>query len=190
MGQTTIQNAGSIMLGSAKISIGASAGSATTDIGLARNVNLTENLTKYTSQSDNGPDPINGVSRHTVNVSFELLELWPPNWITMYGSNFVTSTTGSGTYVAGTANVMSTGGGNELTNIAIKLTNNTLQSGATVQTIVVVYSATIEDGLNLAFQSDNSDDPVMATPFTFVGELDTSRSVKDQLFIVESELGA
>ena len=188
--QTTTQKAAHF-LGSALIQIGATAGVATTNVGLARNIQIAENIGKVWAQSDDSVNPLGRSSQHTVAVNFELLEFWPPYMDELRGGNFDTENEATaGTYVAGTANVISTGGETKLSPLAIKLTNNTLQSGATTQTVIVIYSATVEEGLNMALRSDNTSDPILPLPMSFSGRLDNGRSSGDRLYIIESELGA
>jgi len=188
--QTTGQHT-SFFLGSAIVTIGATAGVATTNVGLARDVQVAESIGKVWAQSDDSVNPLGRSSRHNVTVSFTLLEFWPPYIDELRGQNFDTENQATaGTYVAGTANVISTGGNTKLSPLAIKLTNNTLQSGATTQTVIVIYSATVEEGLNMALLSDNSGDPVLPLPFTLVGRMDNDRTAGDRLYFIESELGA
>ena len=188
--QTTTQHT-AYVFGSALIQIGATAGAATTNVGLARDVQVAEQIGKVWAQADDSVNPLGRSSRHTVAVSFTLLEFWPPYFDELRGQNFDTENEATaGTYVAGTANVISTGGNTKLSPLAIKLTNNTLQSGATTQTVMVVYSATVEEGLNLAMRSDNTADPILPLPFSFTGRLDNDRTSGDRLYIIESELGA
>lgn len=49
---------------------------------------------------------------------------------------------------------------------------------------VTLYSAKIQEGMTLEFPSDNADE-AMAVPFSFKGTCDTSRTVGDQLFVIE-----
>ena len=187
---TGLAHTASTVLGSAVLYYGATAGAATTNLGLARDIVVTENWTRTTSQADNGPDPINAVTRQTVTVSFSLLEFYPPAWDALRGVYFGTASTATGTYVAGTAYIYSAGGMNELDNVALKLINNTLVAGATTQTAIVVKKANIMEGLNLAFPSDNADDPILPVPFTFEGKVDTSQALGTQLMTIECELNA
>jgi len=188
---TGAAHAGTHVLGSAILSYGATAGVATTNLGLARDVVVTENWTRTTSQADNGPDPIYGVTRQTVTVTFQLLEFYPPGWDALRGIYFGVETTATaGSYVAGTANVYKTGGLFELDSVALKLLNTSFASAATVQTAIVINKANIMEGLSFAFQSDNSDDPILPIPFTFEGRVDTSLTAGTQLMTIECELGA
>jgi len=51
----------------------------------------------------------------------------------------------------------------------------------------VVYSGSINKGLDLAFKSANEADSVLEMPFEIMARLDTSRTVGDQLFYIENE---
>ena len=188
--QTTPENNNTFVLGSGIVYFGSTAAAATNSVGLVRDIVLTENFSKVSSQADNGADPVQRVARHTCTISFSLLEFWPPTFDDLRGNNFDTENASTaGTYVASTANIISTGGFSELTNIAIKIINSTMYSGATTQTAIVVYKASVDEGMNLSFISDNADDQIMPIPLTFTGILDTSRTEGDQLYIIESDMG-
>jgi len=192
--QTSIQHANSLLQGGWKMEVGASAGNLVasgTNIGIGNMVSFTENITQFTTQAGNATDPLQGVAQHTVTIEFECLEFWPPVFDEIRGENLDTENEATaGTYVAGTANIISTGGLTEITNKAFRFTNSKLVSAATVETVIIVYKAYAQTGLSFSGKSDNDEDPVMVIPFTIIGKLDTARTAGDQLFIIEAEGGA
>jgi hypothetical protein len=182
----------SALIGGFTLYTGATVGVATTNLGLGRNINITENLTTYTSQADNGIDPAHGVSRHTATITFELLEFYIPNIDAVRGTGFDTDTNPSvGTYITGgSVQALSTGGFSELTARAYKFTNYKLVSAATVETAIVFYKAYLNAGMAMTFKSDNDDDPINVYPVTLEAICDSSRAAGDQLYKIETEIGA
>lgn len=188
---TGLTKSGTLLLGSAKIEIAASVGASFTNLGLARAVNVTEQVTKFSVQADNGPTPIHGVADQTVELSFDLLEFYLPSFDEIRGGIDTQAETSAGTWITGSTTIqqMKTGGLSEMTPKVYKFTNYKMVSSATVETVIVVYSSTITEGLTLAFQADRAEDPVMPIPFRLMGELDASRTRGDQLMIIETEMG-
>jgi len=186
---TGLTASGTTVIGSALVKVAATpnALSSGTNIGLCRNIVLTENITPYTTQADNGPDPLEGVSEHTATITFDLLEFHPPTFDEIRGGDLdteVTSTAGS--YITGTVNTISTGGLTALTDKSYLFQNVKTVSGATVETVIVVYKAHLNAGMAFNFQSDNSDDPLLAVPCTLEAVCDTTRTKGDQLFLIET----
>jgi len=187
---TGATQANSWVIGSVKAEVAASALASYTTLGLGREFTVTENIEKQNVQADNGPDVVDQIGRHTVTITFTLLEFYLPTIDSIRGGIDSVGTASIGTYItSGSVHQLTTGGLAVQTPKAYKFTNSKLVSGATVSTVVVVYSTTIEQGLALAFQSDNADDPVMPIPFTLMGELDTSRTTNDQLMVLETQIG-
>ena len=188
---TALATANSIITGGWKIECAATVAATYTNMGLARNLVITENMTMYDAQADNGPDPIKGVSDHTLTISFELLEWYMASWDKARGTGFDTEGNPSvGTYVTGgSVQTLSTGGFTELNMRAWKFSNAKLVSAATMETVIVVYKAYLAGGTTLTMRSDNDTDPVNVFPVTLEAICDTSRSAGDQLFIIESEVG-
>jgi hypothetical protein len=188
---TGLTNSGTLLLGSAKIEIAASVGASFTNLGLARGVSITESLTKFSVQADNGPTPIHGVSDQTVELSFDLLEFYLPSIDEIRGGIDTQAETSSGTWITSSTTIqqLKVGGKTEMASKVFKFTNYKMVSAATVETVIVVYSSTIAEGLSLAFQPDRAEDPVMPIPFRILGELDASRTRGDQLMIIETEMG-
>ena len=191
---TGITNANSLLQGGWKMEVAASAGNlvaSSTNIGVGNLISFTENLVPYAVQAGNAPDPLTGVATHTVTINFETLEFWPPTFDAIRGGGLDTENAATaGTYVAGTANVISTGGLSVLTNKAYRFLNTKLVSSATVQTAIVVYKGYAEQGISFTAKGDNDEDPVTVIPWVITGKLDTARTAGDQLFIIEAEGGA
>ena len=195
--QTSLTNANSLLKGGFRLGVGATAGvfaggSLGTILGIGNLTGITENIERTTTQAGNSDMPEEEVANHTLTVTFELLEFWLPTFDAIRGGNLDTENASTAaTYISGTptANTLSTGGLNTLTNKAFIFENSTMVSGSTAQTILVVYKAKIEEGLAFTPKTDHDTDPVMVIPFTLTAELDTSRTKGDQLFYIESELG-
>ena len=195
--QTSLTNAGSLLQGGFLLQVAASAatfaaGCSGTILGIGNMTNMQENIEKTTTQAGNSNAPDKLVATHTITASFELYEFWPPNWDSIRGGAIDTENAASAsTYIdgGGTSNIFATGGLNVLSAMAFSFQNTTMVAGATAVTVLILYKATIEQGLAFTAKSDHDTDPAMVMPFTVTGELDTSRTAGDQLFIVETELG-
>ena len=194
---TSLTNAGTLLQDGFRLGVAASAatfgaGSIGTALGIGNMTSLQENIEKTTTQAGNSDQPEKLVAVHTITASFELLEFWPPNFDAIRGGGLDTENSATAsTYISGTgtANTFSTGGLNVLTEKAFIFENTTMVAGATAVTVLILYSATIEQGLAFTAKSDHDSDPAMVMPFTLTGQLETSRAAGDQLFIIETELG-
>jgi len=196
--QTNLTNAGTILMGGFRMGVAASAasfagGSLGTILGLGNLTGLTENIERSTIQAGNSNAPDEVVATHSLTISFELLEFWLPSFDRIRGGSLDTENAATAaTYIYGTptANTLSTGGLNIITPQAFIFENTTLDSaGATAVTILVVYKASLEQGIAFTPKTDHDTDPAMVVPFTLRGELDTARTKGDQLWYFESELG-
>lgn len=189
-----IQQSGTILQGNFKIEVAGSVGvlsSSAVNLGLGRVTNISENWGKYGVQAGNGPSPLEGVSNQDVLIEFELLEFYLPSFDDLRGNNLDTENEATAaTYLTGTVNTFSTGGKTELSYRALQLTNYKLVSGATVETIIIFYRGTLEQGLQFTPKDDDGDDPVTVFPFSFKAVCDAGRAAGDQLFIIETEMGA
>ena len=196
--QTAQAVSGSTLLGGFQLGIAATAGifaagSMATILGIGNLTDFTENIEMTTTQAGNSNEPDKAVANHTLTIAFELLEFYPPKWDTIRGGSLDTENSATApTYLAGgtgSTNVFSTGGLSAIEAKAYKFLNTKLIAGSTVETALVVYKAKIEAGMIIIPKSDHDTDPVMVLPITLTGELDTSRTAGDQLYIIESELG-
>ena len=275
----SIQQPNAVVYGSCKVEVSTDSGVNWTPIGAARGVVFNEQQTVTDIQSDNTTDLSSYISEHTVNVTFNGLEMYLPTMDKIRGGIDSLSVTTGGVVTTdtrvlttgswsrntpyyftnqgntdtlpsvvsvksvSTANatdtlastsdyitvtnsnnevavvVLSTGVGGGDTGLTsqslriryqyasipsrkltsggestpsarwYKLTNKRLISGVAKYKYFVVYSATINAGLNMAFKSSNDADPVLETPVSLLAKLDTSRSEGDQLFYIEDEQG-
>lgn len=183
------------VLGSAKVEVAATvSGSAGdyTNLGLARDISIEEIIEKFAIQADNAPDFGKGVGRHQMRLQFSLIEFYLPTWDIVRGGIDSQSSGSAGTalYVATAYQAISSGGLEEITAKCFKLTNRRVSSGATVETVFVIYSATLDAGITFSFPSDNADDPVVPVPFNVLGDLVGTRTEGDQLYYIETTIGA
>ncbi len=193
--QTTMQQSGTLLQGNALIKVAASAGTLVAsgvNVGIGQFTGFTENITPFTVQAGNAADPIEGISEHTLTVTFDLLEFYLPTFDTLRGGNLDLQTNPSvGTYITGgSVQSFSTGGLTELTAIALMIHNTKIVSSATVETIFVGYKGTIDQGITFTPKSDNDEDPIAVFSWAVTFELDTGRTSGDQLYIVETEMAA
>lgn len=193
--QTAMAVSGTTLLGGCQMGIAASAasfagGSMGTVLGIGNMTGFTENLEMTTTQAGNSNEPDKVIAKHTLTIAFELLEFYTPNWDKIRGGSLDTETSATAaTYLTGTVNTFSTGGLSAIGEKALIFRNAKMVAGATTETVLVVYKAKIEAGVIITPKSDHDTDPVMVLPFTMTGELDTTRTAGDQLFITETELG-
>ncbi len=68
----------SLIIGSVKAEVALVFGGAYVNVGLGRAFALTEEITVFDVEVDNGPDPIEGVSQHELAMTMELVELYLP----------------------------------------------------------------------------------------------------------------
>ncbi len=196
--QTSLSNAGTVLQGGFRMGVAGTAGvfaggSLGTILGIGNLTGLTENIEKTTTQAGNSDQPDAQVANHTMTITFDLLEFWPPSFDLIRGGSLDSENAATtATYLTGgtaSTNVLSTGGLSTIAGKAFAFENTTYVDGATTQTILIAYLARIEAGMVFTPKTDHDTDPVMVTPFTLMAELDTGRTPGDQLFIIESELG-
>ena len=101
----TFQNPGlvqdpSLLIGSVKAEVATVIAGPYTNVGLGRSFQLTEEITPYDVQVDNGPDPLEGIAEHELPVTFELVELYVPTHVLIRGGIDIESQT-AGTPVVG-----------------------------------------------------------------------------------------
>ena len=193
--QTSLTNAGTVLQGGFRMGVAGTAGvfesgSVGTVLGIGNLTGLTENIEKTTTQAGNSDQPDAQVATHTLTITFDLLEYWPPSFDEIRGGSLDSENSATaGTYISGTVNVISTGGLSTIAGKAFIFENTTYVEGATAVTVLIAYLARIEAGMVFTPKTDHDTDPVMVMPFTLTAELDTGRTAGDQLFITESELG-
>ena len=132
--------------------------------------------TKYDVQSGNAPDPIEGVADEVFTVDMELIEFDASVLSAATGGMMTADTTTSS--VLTTINI---GGNQVITPRGFRLTNRRLISGATKETIITIFYATMDSGLQVTAKSDNDADPINVMPINITGKNDSTRTVGSQL---------
>jgi len=176
-------------------------GSGATILGIGNLTGFTENIEMTTTQAGNSNMPEKVVANHSATITFELLEFYLPTFDEIRGgsldtenqataSTYLTGVGGAGAGSAGTVNTISTGGLNAIDEAAFAFYNVRMEAGATVETIIVIHKARISAGLTFTPKTDHDTDPVTVFPFTLEAELDTSQTAGNQLYVIETELGA
>lgn len=83
---------------------------------------------------------------------------------------------------------LSSGGLSTITAKWFRLTNKQIVSGTAKYRYFVLYSASLNAGLNLAFKSSNDADPILEIPISLIARIDASRTAGDQLYYIEDEV--
>jgi len=180
--QNTSVTANRLLIGNYKIetaAYGTSAGGTWVNLGAGMVNNFNHAITKYDVQAGNAPDPIEGVAEETFTIDMELIE-YDASVLAAVSCGLVTADTTT----SSTQSVYKAGGNTILTNRAFKLTNRRLVSGATKETVILVFKATIDNGLSVTAKSDNDTDPINVMPVTVTAKLDSTLSVGSQLYTI------
>lgn len=90
-------------------------------------------------------------------------------------------------YLAISSRKLTSGGKTELASKYYRLTNKEMVSGVAKYKYFTVYSASISEGINLAFKNSNDADSLLEIPITVHAVVDTDRSEGDQLFAIEDQ---
>ncbi len=172
---TVAQN--KLVLGNYKIETSASAAGTYVNLGAGMVNNYGHNPSFYDTQAGNAPDPIEGIADEDFKIDFEMLEY--------DGSVLSAIQCGAVSETSTTSLSTLTGGGNQtLTPRAFRLTNTRDISGTTVETIITVFKATMESGLQFTAKSDNDTDPIQVMPMVIVAKNDSTLSAGTQLFTI------
>jgi hypothetical protein len=164
-----------LVLGNYKIETASSSNATYVNLGAGLVNNFAHLLEKYETQAGNAPDPIEGIARETVTVDAELIE-YDGSVLSAIQCGAITE---SHTTSLSTINA---GGNQALTSRAFRITNTRTISGTTVETILTVYKATLENGISFTPKSDNDTDPIQVMPIKIIGKLDTGLSAGSQLY--------
>lgn len=138
---------------------------------------FTHEIEKYDAQAGNAPDPIEGIARETCKADWELMEL-DTSVLSVITCGAMTASS------TGTVMTVIAGGNTTLTPRAFRFTNTRLVSGATKQTIITVFKATLDTGIAFTMKSDNDTDPIQVMPAAITGKIDRTRSTGTQLFTI------
>jgi len=175
--QNTSVDTDKLIIGNCKIETAATAGGTFVNLGAGIVNDFQHVIEKYDVQAGNAPDPIEGIAEETCTCSFEMIEYDASVLTAIHCGAIITSTTSS---VA----TIHAGGQDTMTPRAFRLTNTRTISGTTVQTILTIYYATLDNGPSLQFKSDNDSDPIAVMPATLTGKRDTSRTAGYQLYCI------
>lgn len=184
--QNTTVDSTKLIIGNYKIetaAYGTSSGGTWVNLGAGMVSKFGHNITEYSTQSGNAPDPIEGISDETFTVDAELIEYDASVLSAIAGGILVADTTTS------TTQSILTGGGNTtITQRAFRLTNRRLISGATHETILTLFKAKLTAGLQFSAKSDNDADPISVIGIAIEAENDSTLSAGTQLFKITKDL--
>lgn len=141
--------------------VGATAGSAWTNLGAGMVKSFAYNPEMFTTQAGNCVDPIQGVSRETATFDIDLIEY--------DGSSFSNL---SGGLISGSTGSLIVGG-NATAQLpkAFKLYNRKLMStGSSVLTTIIAPNCFMNTGFSMTPKSDNDADPVNIYSFTILAK--------------------
>ena len=164
-----------LILGNYKIETSASSGGTYINLGAGMVSSFGHNWDKYDAQAGNAPDPIEGIAKETFAIELELIE-WDGSALSALFCGSVTETNTSA------ISTMIGGGNQVLTPRAFRLTNTRLISGTTSQTIVTVFKATVDTGIQVTAKGDSDTDPINVLPVTITAEVDATKTAGTQLF--------
>lgn len=174
--QNTSVDSTKLTLGNYKIESAASAAGTYVNLGAGMVNSFGHNITMYDTQSGNAPDPVEGVADETFTIDAELIEYDASALAAISGGAMTKSDGASG------VTVLDAGGNTTITPRAFKLTNTRLISGVTSETVITVYYATLDNGIQVTAKGDNDADPINVMPITITGKVDSSRTAGSQLF--------
>lgn len=83
-------------------------GGSYTNLGLGRSFGLEEQIATFNVQADNGPDPVQGIAEHELQISSELLEMYVPTLDLIRGGVDTASVTAA-SIVSGASQVVTSG---------------------------------------------------------------------------------
>lgn len=175
--QNTSVDSDRLIVGNWKIETAASAGATYVNLGAGQLTAFSHEFEKFDVQAGNAPDPIEGIAQETVTFGFDLIE-YDASAMSAMQCGLVTATLTTG------QSVLDAGGNTVLTPRAFRLTNTRMISTTTVETIIVVFKGTIDNGATWVTKSDNDTDPVNALQFTVTGEIDAARTAGSQLYSI------
>lgn len=181
--QNTSVDADRIKIGNWKIETAASAAATWVNLGAGIVTAWQHNIEKYTIQSGNAPDPIEGLAGETVTFGFDLQE-WDASAISVLQNGLTATNT-----ITSVSSAIYAGGNTNMTKRAYRMTNNTQAPTGTATTVITMFSGTIDNGMTLVTKSDNDASPDNAYQFTVTCENDSALTVGSQLYqIVTTEV--
>ena len=179
--QSSVVNSDAVRFGSCKVEMGATTASYTT-MGVAKGVTFSEEITKAIIGADNAPET-HFVRKQRAVISGTFVEFDPNHWNTLRGSiDVYTSSTGD----AGNKK-LETGGKHPQSSVALQLTNSVETTDGTTKKLTLnVWKAYFDGPFTLAFQPDESEDP-MEIPFQFTAVPSSTKTVGQQLYRITDE---
>jgi hypothetical protein len=183
--QNATVDADKLILGNNKVEVAASVAGTFVNLGAGKVNTWKHSPILYDSQAGNAPDPVEGVADETCEAAWEMIEYDASVMNTMWGGLINVSTASSVQTIHA--------GGNADTTIAkraFRFTNTRTVSGATIRTILTVYSATMDAGPSFTFKSDNDADPVMVMDCALTGKNDGLLAAGQQLYKITHDVAA
>lgn len=173
--QNSAVTSAKLIIGNCKIETSATSGGTYVNLGAGIVTNFSHNIVKFDVQAGNAPDPIEGIASETVTISGEMIEYdGSVLSVIQCGAISETHTTVLSTIIAG--------GNQILTPVAFRITNTSMYSSSTVETIMTLYKGTLDTGVVINFKSDNDGDPIAIMPFTITGKVDSTKTAGTQLY--------
>lgn len=174
--QNTTVDADRIKLGNWKIETAASAAATYVNLGAGMVTSWVHNIEKFTIQSGNAPDPIEGIGVESVTFGFDLQE-WDASAVSVLQNGLVSTNT-----ITSVLSIIYAGGNTQLTTRAYRLTNTTQAPTGSAETVITMFKGTIDNGMTIVTKSDNDASPDNAYQFTVTCENDASLTVGSQLY--------
>ncbi len=169
-----------LILGNYKIEVAQTTiASAYVNLGAGMVNSFGHNITKYAVQAGNAPDPIEGVATETFTAAIDLIEYDASTL------NIIQAGAISNTPVSTGVTTIKGGGNSILTPKIFRLTNRRFINGVTQETIVTIFNATLDSGLQFTAKSDNDADPINILPIAITGKPDSSLTAGARLFTVQ-----
>jgi len=136
--QNSLATAAELILGNCKIESALTVGATFVNLGNGAVTAAGHNIIPYDAQSQNGPRPLTGIADETFTVVGEMMEYEGSTLAAIHGGSVTeTNTTTLSTII---------GGGNTvITRRAFKITNTSMYGGSTVETIMIIPNAKMDN---------------------------------------------
>ena len=179
--QNSLADNTKLIIGNCKIETAASIAASYVNLGNGVVSGFKHNVEMITSQSSNGPDPVEGIAKETAEIDFQMIE-YDASVLSAIQCGIISAV------IATSQTTINAGGNSTVTPRVFRITNTRLISGATKQTVFTVYRGYMSAGLEFQFKSDNDADPVAIMPGKIMAEVDTSLTSGSQLFKIVRDL--
>tara|TARA_Y100000310_G_scaffold283978_1_gene306341 strand:+ start:952 stop:1518 length:567 start_codon:yes stop_codon:yes gene_type:complete len=182
--QNSSVNSEKLILGNCKVEVAASDGATYVNLGAGMVNSFTHEPTMYDSQAGNAPAPIKGVADEVIRLDVEMIEYDASVMNTIWGGLFTMSVSSSVQTIHAGGEADST-----VSERAFRCTNTRYDSNSsTVETILIVYFGTPDQGPSFTFKSDNDTDPIAVMPLAVTGTPDTTRAAGQQLYKITHDV--